>query len=90
VAQPPTHVLLDDCHRARAQHYHHRGLLHARHGYHDRPRVLDLPEASPSTAVTGRKRRRRRGRKRRRRSRRRRRTRRRRRRRRRRGRRIVD
>jgi hypothetical protein len=59
VAQPPTHVLLDDRHRAhaRAQHDSRRGLLHARCGYHDRPRVLDLPEASPSTAVPGRRRR---------------------------------
>jgi hypothetical protein len=58
-AQPPTHVLLDDRHRARAraQHDHRRDLLHARRGYHDRPRVLDLPKASPSTAVTGRRRR---------------------------------
>jgi hypothetical protein len=54
VAQPPTHVLLDDRHCARAQHDRRRGLLHARRGYHDRPRVLDLPKASPSTAVTGR------------------------------------
>jgi hypothetical protein len=59
VAQPPTHVLLDDRHRARAQHDHRRGLLHTCCGYHDRPRVLDLPEASPSMAVTGRRRRRR-------------------------------
>jgi hypothetical protein len=48
-AQPPIHVLLDDRHRARAQP--------DRRGYHDRPRILDLPEASPSTAVTGRRRR---------------------------------
>jgi hypothetical protein len=73
VAQPPTHVLLDDRHRARAQHDRRLGLLHARCGYHDHPRVLDLSEASPSTAVIGRRRRRRRGRKRRRRRRRRRR-----------------
>jgi hypothetical protein len=60
-AQPPTHVVLDDRHRARtrAQHDRHRGLLHARHGYHDRPRVLDLSEAFPSTVVIGRRRRRR-------------------------------
>jgi hypothetical protein len=59
VAQPPTHVLLDDRDRAcaRAQHDRRRGLLHAHHGYHNRPRVLDLPEASPSMAVTGRRRR---------------------------------
>jgi hypothetical protein len=56
-AQPPTHVLLDDHHRA--QHDHRRSLLHARRGYHDRPHILDLPKASPSTAVTGRRRRRR-------------------------------
>jgi hypothetical protein len=71
VAQPPTHVLLDDRHcagaRARAQHDRRRGLLHARRGYHDHPRVLDLPKASPSTAVTGRIRRGRRRRRRRRR-----------------------
>jgi hypothetical protein len=61
VAQPPTHVLLDDRHRARAraQHDRRRGLLHACRGYHEHPRVLDLPEASPSMAVTGRRRRRR-------------------------------
>jgi hypothetical protein len=64
VAQPPTHILLDD--RARAQHDHHCGLLDARRGYDDRPRLLDLPEASPSMAVTGRRRRGRRRRRRRR------------------------
>jgi hypothetical protein len=59
VAHPLTHVLLDDrhCARTHAQHDRRRGLLHARRGYHDRPRVLDLPEASPSTVVTGRRRR---------------------------------
>jgi hypothetical protein len=58
-AQPPTHVLLDDRHRAhgRAQHDRRHGRFHARRGYHDRCRGLDHPEASPSTAVTGRRRR---------------------------------
>jgi hypothetical protein len=44
----------------RVQYDRRCGLLDARRGYHDRPRVLDLPEASPSTAVTRRRGRRRR------------------------------